>query len=396
MSVPDIQQSGIILLLKSALTGRTFELPAGFDFEKAVKVARKHDVSVMLYYGAINCGISSETSIMQFLFSTVCQNIMLNEQQMYEIKRIYNIYEDSAIDYLPLKGSILKELYPKPEMRAMGDADILIKSEQYCKIKEVMLVLGYSAGDESEHELKWHSDSLYLELHKNIISPNNKDYFIHWESPWNMAIKSDEIGHRYKLSDEDTFIHLVTHLAIHYRAGGIGIKHITDIWIYLNSKPDIDIQYIERELAKLKLLDFYRCVNSMINVWFEESESNEITEFMTGFIFSSGAFGTYERNALARAVKTTKKTGSSKKARIKELWKIVFLPYRNMCSKYPILKKMPVLLPFMWIVRGASATLFHKKKLQKLNISLEMVTVENIEAYQQALNLVGLDFDYKE
>ena len=39
----------------------------------------------------------------------------------------FTIAEENGIDYLPLKGYNLKKLYPKPELRTMGDADVLIR-----------------------------------------------------------------------------------------------------------------------------------------------------------------------------------------------------------------------------------------------------------------------------
>ena len=37
-------------------------------------------------------------------------------------------------------------MYPKTEMRVMSDADILIRTEQYDKIRPIMVELGYSKG----------------------------------------------------------------------------------------------------------------------------------------------------------------------------------------------------------------------------------------------------------
>ena len=47
--------------------------------------------------------------------------------------------EDGELFFELIKSSIpSKKLYPKPELRVMGDADILIREEQYDKIKPVM------------------------------------------------------------------------------------------------------------------------------------------------------------------------------------------------------------------------------------------------------------------
>ena len=42
-----------------------------------------------------------------------------------------------------LKGALLREMYPEADMRLMGDVDILIKSEQYDGIRQIMLDLGF-------------------------------------------------------------------------------------------------------------------------------------------------------------------------------------------------------------------------------------------------------------
>jgi len=45
--------------------------------------------------------------------------------------------------YIPLKGCLVKEMYPKPEYREMSDLDILVKRGDAAKLKPVMESLGY-------------------------------------------------------------------------------------------------------------------------------------------------------------------------------------------------------------------------------------------------------------
>ena len=55
-------------------------------------------------------------------------------------------------------------------MRTMGDADILIKTEQYERIVPIMNRLGYLPGVESNHEYVWDKKNmLHVELHKMLI-----------------------------------------------------------------------------------------------------------------------------------------------------------------------------------------------------------------------------------
>lgn len=391
----NIQQKGIILLIKSALINEKYSLPEDFDFEEALKTANKHQISVMLFYGAVNCGLSQESASMQKLFEAICGNIALSERQLYSIDIIFKAFDENKIDYLPLKGTLLKRMYPRPEMRTMSDADILIRQEDYEKIRGIMKNIGFREGEETNHELKWHSPSLYVELHKRLIPSYNKDYYAYFGDGWRLAKICD--GTRYSMTDEDQMIYLVTHFAKHYRNGGIGIKHMTDLWVYKSQKSTLDNSYIEVELQKLQLLEFYKNIMNTMNVWFNDDESTDKTDLITDFIFESGAYGSKKSRMIADGVKTAKTTNRSAKAsRFKRIADMIFLPYSGMCIKYPVVKKVPILLPVFWVVRWVNVLLFKRSNLDKLNNSVKNMTADSIDSFSEALDYVGLNFNFKE
>ena len=47
----------------------------------------------------------------------------------YELKRIYGVFEKNAIKHMPLKGAIIRNYYPSPELRTSCDIDILVSPE---------------------------------------------------------------------------------------------------------------------------------------------------------------------------------------------------------------------------------------------------------------------------
>lgn len=390
------QQIGTIAIIKSAITGEKYSLPQDFDIDVAANNAKKHQISALFYYGALNCGISQEIPIMQRLFLDVCGLIVINERQTYEINNIFQMFDDNGIDYMPLKGTLLKKLYPKSEMRMMSDADILIKTEQYDKIKPIMCELGYSETVESNHEFVWKKNNINIELHKRLIPSYNKDYYKYFGDGWRLGAPVSENATRYGMSEEDEMIYLFTHYAKHYRDAGIGIKHIVDLWVYRNSLKKFDEKYVLAEFEKLQLDDFYNNTMRTLDVWFEGTESDAITEFITHIIFNSGVYGTHEAHILSRAVKDAKTHGSAKKARSKKLITLIFLPFGEMCERYPILKKLPVLLPFMWVVRWFDTLLFKRQRFNRNKHDLKILTVDRINNYQESLNFVGLDFNFKE
>ena len=102
-------------------------------------------------------------------------------------KELCDLFEANGIDYLPLKGCILRSLYPSPELRSMGDIDILIKIEQYKQIRSLLTVHGFRKGYESDHEYAWDKNDVHIELHKRLIPSYNKDYYAYYGDGWQLA-----------------------------------------------------------------------------------------------------------------------------------------------------------------------------------------------------------------
>lgn len=389
----DSLKLGIINIIKSALTGEKQDLPEDFDLVEAVNIAKRHSIIPIFYYGALNCGIDGNNPLMQQLFMSTCQIVAVSEQQMYFLNEILKNFDDEGIEYMTLKGTLLKKMYPKPEMRTMGDADILIKTEQYDKIKPIMEKLGYNEKVESDHEFAWIKKNSFIELHKRLIPSYNKDYYSYFGDGWRLA--SVKEGTSYAMSDEDQMIYLFTHYAKHYRDAGIGIKHIVDLWVYRQNKT-LNEDYIKTELQKLCLFDFYKNTIDTLSVWFDNAENNETTDFITQIIFGSGTFGTHKAHLLSEAVKISKSKGNAANVKKDKLTKLIFLPFNSMCSKYPFLEKLPFLLPIMWIVRILNIILFKRNRIKEQNENLNVITDEGITSYQDSLNFVGLDFNFEE
>lgn len=387
--------SGIISLVKSAFTGEKATLPDNFDFARAYTLAKNHRVIPLLYYGIVNSEIKLETELNNKYFAATCQSIAVGEKQKFELSNLSVEFEKNGIDFMPLKGSVIRSLYPKQEIRSMGDADVLIRAEQYEKIVPILENNDFTFVKENLNELSWEKLPFYIELHRYLVSPLHKDYFKVFGNGWQLAKPSEGFKHRFEMSDEDFFVYLFAHFTKHYRSSGIGIKHITDIWVYLKAKPDLDIKYIERELDKLKILTFYKNVLRTVNAWFENEEFDDITYFITEKIFSSGAFGTRESYVKSNAVKGLK-SGEVKNIRVRRIFNVVFLPYKNMCILYPFLKKAPVLLPFMWIYRGIYTLFCKNRNLTEHYNEIKELSPQQLLKYEKELNFVGLDYHFEE
>lgn len=387
------QQRGIILLIKSALTGESFKLPQGIDLGEVFSIAKTHGISALLYYGAHNCGVDSKSELMRENLALVYHSIMINERQDAEFNRIFAAFDEHEIEYMPLKGLRLRRLYPKSEMRRMGDADILIKPEQYEKIRPIMEELGYTEGVESDHELHWSKKFAHVELHKRLIPSYNKDYYAYFGDGWRLAAEREGNTFGYRMSREDEMIYLFTHFAKHYRDAGIGIRHLTDLWVYRRANSELCEDYIKTELEKLQLYEFYKNIIQTLAVWFEGAQCDEKSDFITRVIFNSGTFGKKENSALSTALKE-RKSGRNLAAFTRwRIFRSIFTDYENMCVYYPILEKFPVLLPFYWVAHFCRR-LFKKNKVKNFVDAHLSISEDEITDYQKSLNYVGLDYNF--
>lgn len=385
-------QKEILSLVNAAL--RETE-PTGVDLKRLQQIFHFAEVQQMvgtLYYGLMGVPGFMEHPENERFMSRYCGYLGHDASQMEALESIFAAFEKEGITYMPLKGTVLKGLYPCFEMRTMGDADILIRPEEYKRVTAVMRRLGCEFEGESDHEYNWcTADGHHIELHKHLIPSYNKDYYAYYGDGWQLARPCEGSQYRHEMRPEDTFIYLFTHFAKHYRDQGVGMKYVVDFYVFKEYYPNLNWRYVEAELEKLMLSEFYLNVMYMVSVWFEGAPATELSDFMTEKIFSFGVFGNSELNALSEGVKLTKDGGSAKS---KKKWQMFFPPYATMCLLYPVLKNWAILLPLFWLVRLVDRALHHRDRYRSGMAKLETMSEESIRQYQQELNYVGLDYHF--
>ena len=386
-------KKNIMEIVKSALNIEC-EVTVPEDWKKVLFYGKRHKVMPLLYYGIHNAGVKMPAEIETQLFSNTAFNMTVNNKQLYELNAIRKEFLENKIDFIVLKGANLKQYYPKPEMRPMGDIDVLIKTDQYEIIKPIMERLGFTADKESDHELVWVKGQIMVELHKKLIPSYNKDFYEYYGDAWKKAIPI-EGSTEFNYSKEDNFIYLFTHFAKHYRDAGIGLIHIIDIFLFLENNQDMNEEYICSELQKLRLLDFFKNVKQTIEAYFKKGETNAKTDIILERVFDSGSYGNNKANAISITAKKTKNLKNKKQVRLVLFFKRVFMPYKLMCGRHKILKKAPVLLPVFWIYR-IFWVLFKTKNLKKEISYLKYSSTDEVVKFYTELNTVGLDFNFDE
>ena len=337
-------QKNVISIVRCAMTKKTPQLTEDVNFEQMYEYAQKAQMVPLLYYGLQDIPGFFDNIIGKKFFMSTMNYMSMSQDQMAEIDKVCNALDKAGVSYMKLKGSLIKNFYEYSEMRTMSDADILIRIDEYEKLKDACEAIGYYQTDESDHEYIWESDEkkLTIEFHKWLIPSYNKDYFEYFGVGWDFAKKVEGKNSEYQMSDEDFFVYIFAHFAKHYRDSGVGIKYLTDFYLFLKQKPGLDMGYVRNAFEKLQMDKFWDNIDKLLRVWFDGEESNEVIDYMTVKMFGSYTYGNVEHNFKSDVLKRSKLGESNKKITVKKLVQLVFLPYKNMKMLYPVLEKVIV------------------------------------------------------
>ncbi len=391
-------QRDVLALVKAAFVPNTkVELHPDFDWNALLSLGRAHQIVPLLYYGIKHACVDVPEHFFVQLKSVTLGCIVADEKQRHAVKEVLQAFSENGIDHMPLKGVVIKSLYPAPEMRLMGDADILIREEQYEKIRPIMLSLGFEEGVKSPHEYIWiKKGSLFLELHHRTFAPRNREFVSFYGDGWLKALPCSDATCRYEMDDEATLAYLVTHLAKHYRDSGVGIRHLLDIWMFLRAKTDLNHKRLQDDLVQLRLDAFYENLLNTFATWFDGAEATEVTDLITARVFGSGSYGTQNSKSVINATETIHSQKQLKIARWVYLLRHIFPSFRTMCVKYNWLRYYPFLLPIMWIVRLFEIVLFKQKQIAKIKNEFDQMAPEILNAEQKERHAVGLHFAFED
>ena len=173
-------------------------------------------------------------------------------QQEFAWEEIKERFSEQRIKFLPLKGILLKSLYPEPAFRSMGDLDILYEEKNFEKIKTLMRESGYEYRTESagsNHQIFFRPPVTTVELHRALLN-DTSPFAEYYKDAWRRALPTAE-PFVCRLSREDEYIFLLIHGHKHFSGAGSGVRTVLDFWLYLKRYgKELDRKYIATELSR--------------------------------------------------------------------------------------------------------------------------------------------------
>ena len=281
---------------------------------------------------------------------------------LFELERIAitKEFEKAGIWYLPMKGILLKNDYPKSAMREMNDNDILVDSLRMKDVRTIMEGLGYTCEvfDLWHHDVYSKPPTLEFEMHRSLFEDEVMPLFAEYFA--DIISKADQNGFEYRLSNEDFYLYVLCHTYKHYTHGGTGLRSLLDVYVFLRAHPDLNREYLDAGLQKLGITDFEEKLHCLSQKVFTGAELNQQEQKMLDYLILSGCTGTYENREYHLWEKNLG-GDDSKESKRRFIKSRIFISGEDLEKHYPFVAKHKALYPLLLIYRPIKGVITHPK-----------------------------------
>ena len=256
-------------------------------------VAKAHSLTAIAAYALESAGIYNK-EFEEEKNKAIRKEIILDAER----ERVLAELEKASIWYMPLKGIVIKDLYPLIGMRQMADQDILFDKKSSEKVRHIMKNLGFSTKlyDGSNHDIYHKPPVCNFEMHTELFPKTfDMNLFDYFSGIKNRLVKDKSKYYCYQLNKEDFYLFLVAHNYKHYSISGTGLRTIVDTYLYNKRyKGVVDMKYVESECVKLGIAQFERQLRELsmhlIGGYKLTAEERQLFDY----IVLSGTYGTIQ------------------------------------------------------------------------------------------------------
>lgn len=262
-----------------------------------------------------------------------------HEKNQREMEKIFAVFENCAMPYIPLKGAVIRPLYHEPWHRTSCDIDVLVPADRLNEaVTALETQLQYENKGTGSHDVSlWSPNGVHLELHFDIDETHvTREQF--WENA-----AAEPGSYCYRISNEMLIVAHIAHMAKHFLVGGCGLRPFLDLW-FMEEKLTYDSSRLEQMLRDANLEIFAAKIHALMKAWFYDGEADAFVERMEEYILPGGVYGS-RQNAIA--VLRTRGYSSGR-----YMLERLFPPRKILQYQYPKLNEHPWLLPWYWLCRA--------------------------------------------
>ncbi|MGL4570214.1 MAG: nucleotidyltransferase domain-containing protein [Clostridium sp.] len=357
-------QRELMVFLKKGIRGEKVKFDEKVKWESILKLSEEHKVKGIIY-SSIDWGkkLTFSKEIINTWKRDTFISAVSQSRHLTETANILNEFSIKDIKVIALKGLVVRELYPIPDLRTMSDSDILVHKCDLEKVSEILKENGYCKNEEKDNHgahFIYTKDFCYpIEVHWTLI---NDDFFkgskSFEEDVWDRIDEVSINGAKtYSLALEDLALHLCAHMAVHIAYGGFGVRQLCDLVLLVEKRGvEIDWDVFLNKVSKSGIDKFvfiiFKICNELFNMKIPFNISKEISfnrkyvDILIEDIFRDGVYASNDmHNVFANEFAFDKEEITA----FKKFILFIFPPIKKMSEKYNYAKKYKLLIPIAWI-----------------------------------------------
>ena len=373
------------------------------ELEDLLYLAQIHSLGPVIYHmlqGQRKQLMEQKPELFQRMQRAYHSAVYVSVTQEASRAEIEEAFQNAGIQLVFFKGAQLRQLYPVPELRTMGDMDCLIRREDRAKAHQLMIQLGYECQVDAEPVWMYNRNGIVIEMHTLLAAKdigNGVDYEFFFSDAMEHVMKKNG---KLCLGKEYHLCYLIYHIAKHLCSTGAGVRMIADIGAFLhNYRNQLDWDKVEKMLRQSQLWGTALAVYGLCQRWFGVKTpvfvpaSEKVLDELETYIVAGGTFGFETHDAgdmYRRRAIQNKGELNGWKFQIHMMFRYLF-PSSDVLIRYFLpAKRHRWLVPVAWVCRCWGGIFERKQRSLATIRSMTQGDIQRSRREAELLREIGL------
>lgn len=336
------------------------------EWEKLYKEAIEHQIHLLIFSEANKYGSKVNPTLFDNWRKNTIFHVLQLNQRFAVVGSLLDELKDANVPILVLKGLHYKYLYREPDLRIMGDIDLLTDQQSLDVAIKVIESFGYIRRTDKidpKHVEFFHKEYIYIELHFALFTEVKRKIALSFNSEiWNSAyyFKAGDMSFLVP-SHVNQMLYCCIHMTNHFGKGGFGLRQLSDFNLLVRQVEDENElallleqahrygigRFVEVMLYICGKLFGLRVPDAIISM---HSGDKEYIDRMIDAILDSGAFGGKDRKITSNRSLATYIYQGGENVKISGL-RYIFPPRASLSGTYSYAQRYAILLPVAWVHR---------------------------------------------
>lgn len=295
----------------------------------------------------------------------LCFSIVNTNYKVYQSQAdLIALLNENNINYIILKGAAASAYYNNPEIRVQGDVDFLVADEQKEQTEKILIGNGYekSLGDHPNH-IVFKKDFAHLEMHFEVAGvPHGwrgevvRQFLC--DATKNVEQKTQTLSKFNAPIGINHALILILHMQHHMLGEGLGLRHLCDWAMFVNRTKEQGfwkefVEFLEKIGLKIYAMSITKTCANYFKIacpdWAKNADDELCREIIED-VFLGGNFGMKDGNRARSGVLISNRGKDGTKHG--KLYNLTHALHRATLSNYPIVKKIWILYPFLYVYKG--------------------------------------------